>query len=638
MAVSRGQLAKSAASGSEAQYLSDWASYNKIGTLSAEQKTAALAQRTEWARSINTGNNSNNDTSQGSITNPFDVIKSGSGSSKISEMSDQYKTGINNEFEIKTKMEAAILKQLEIESNLHTEINESLSITGRLSESFRDTLIETLPAAAKLGYDISNITDMVTTLSEKTSKFSLISSNTLTQSFDTARAFGMTLPQLSEAFVEFEKVGYGAADTLDKINDAGLESASLGLNARKTTQDLKTNIEKLNEYGFKNGVEGLNRMVQKAAEFRMNMAETFKVAEKVMNPESAIELTANMQMLGGAVGDLNDPLKLMYMATNNVEGLQDAIHGAASSLAVYNEEQGRFEIKGANLRRAKEMASQLGVSYSEFAKGAIAAQERILATDTLLAKGFDLKDKDREFITNLSQMKDGEMQIVVPKSLSDDIKNQLGVGKDNEIKLSELTSEQIELLKSQRDALEGKTAEQMAQEMLTETKKMSNNLEAFVRSLAIQSKRQLLGKEGELLDGTDRIVPAFGEVLKTIKDLREDGLKMSQDPGRIGAAVKPIVDTVKEMGGYATGVIQSTKELIDVIKNEFIKGNETPKTKEQQKIEEENERRRERQKPRNDDNAFMFNANLKVTHIGLGNNMTIDQTEKGYLTPMSNMA
>jgi hypothetical protein len=379
-------------------------------------------------------------------------------------------------------------------------------------------------------------------------------------------------------------------------------------------------------------------MVQKAAEFRMNMAETFKVAEKVMNPESAIELTANMQMLGGAVGDLNDPLKLMYMATNNVEGLQDAIHGAASSLAVYNEEQGRFEIKGANLRRAKEMASQLGVSYSEFAKGAIAAQERILATDTLLAKGFDLKDKDREFITNLSQMKDGEMQIVVPKSLSDDIKNQLGVGKDNEIKLSELTSEQIELLKSQRDALEGKTAEQMAQEMLTETKKMSNNLEAFVRSLAIQSKRQLLGKEGELLDGTDRIVPAFGEVLKTIKDLREDGLKMSQDPGRIGAAVKPIVDTVKEMGGYATGVIQSTKELIDVIKNEFIKGNETPKTKEQQKIEEENERRRERQKPRNDDNAFMFNANLKVTHIGLGNNMTIDQTEKGYLTPMSNMA
>jgi hypothetical protein len=148
---------------------------------------------------------------------------------------------------------------------------------------FRDSLIKTLPAAATLGYDISNISDAITSLSEKTGKWNIIASNTLEQGFQTARAFGMTLPQLSDAFGEFEKVGFGAADTILKINTAGMKSVSLGLNSKKTTQDLKTNIEKLNEFGFKNGVDGLNRMVQKAAEFRMNMAETFKVAEKVMN-------------------------------------------------------------------------------------------------------------------------------------------------------------------------------------------------------------------------------------------------------------------------------------------------------------------------------------------------------------------
>jgi hypothetical protein len=341
-------------------------------------------------RAYPTNSNSNSNATLGSVLDPYAVIKAGSGTSKISEMSEQFKTGINNEKELlnKDKLNDAILKQLQIESNLHTEINEGLGLTGELSRSFRDTLIESTPAAAQLGYDIGNITDMMTTLSEKTSKFSLISSNTLDQSFKTSRAFGMTLPQLSEAFSEFEKVGYGAADTLDKINTAGLKSASIGLNSKKTTQDLKLNIEKLNEFGFKNGVEGLNRMVQKSAEFRMNMAETFKVAEKVMNPESAIELTANMQMLGGAIGDLNDPLKLMYMATNNVEGLQDALHGAAAGLATYNTEQKRFEITGANLRRAQEMAKTLGVDYKEFAKGAIAAQERIIANDVLLSKGF----------------------------------------------------------------------------------------------------------------------------------------------------------------------------------------------------------------------------------------------------------
>lgn len=590
----------------------------------------AEALRSYDLTQLNRNNNNSNSTQTGSVLKPYDVIKAGSGISKISEMSDQFKTGIDTEKELtdKDKLNEAILKQLQIESNLHTEINEGLGLTGELSRSFRDTLIESTPAAAELGYDIGNITDMMTSLSEKTSKFSLISSNTLDQSFKTSRAFGMTLPQLSEAFGEFEKVGYGAADTLDKINSAGLKSASLGLNSKKTTQDLKLNIEKLNEFGFKNGIDGLNRMVQKAAEFRMNMAETFKVAEKVMNPESAIELTANMQMLGGAIGDLNDPLKLMYMATNNVEGLQDALHGAAAGLATYNTEQKRFEITGANLRRAQEMAKTLGVDYKEFAKGAIAAQERIIANDVLLSKGFDIDDKDKEFLTNLSSMKDGEMQIVVPKSLSDDIKNQLGVGKDNEIKLSELTSTQVDILKKYQDQLEGKTAEQMANEMLSETKLMRNSLEALAKSFSISGKREMFGKEGELLDGKPRVIPGMGPILEQLKDIRKEGLEISKDPGRVGGIIKPILEEIKNLSGEIDGALDLTKEVINELKEQLKKGNKTEKTEEQQKNEAENKRREERQKAGNA--SVNHYHTFKISKTNNLENFSIDQTSKGY--------
>jgi hypothetical protein len=34
----------------------------------------------------------------------------------------------------------------------------------------------------------------------------------------------------------------------------------------------------------------------------------------------------------------------------------------------------------------------------------------------------------------------------------------------------------------------------------------------------------------------------------------------------------------------------------------------------------------------------MGNLNIKLTKTGFGNDMTIDQTEKGYLTPMRNTA
>jgi hypothetical protein len=83
----------------------------------------------------------------------------------------------------------------------------------------------------------------------------------------------------------------------------------------------------------------------------------------------------------------------------------------------------------------------------------------------------------------------------------------------------------------------------------------------------------------------------------------------------------------------------------ELIKNEFIKikdkllqMSKKENEEERLKTEEENRKKQNQSNNKNNDGAFIFNSNLKVTHIGLGNNMTIDQTEKGYLTPMRNMA
>ena len=578
-----------------------------------------------WKGMNPTQQQQSSNSSMGSILDPYAVIKAGQGESRISQMSEQLKTGLETEADLTdtVKLNEAILKQLKLESDLHTQINESMGMTGELSELFRDSIISTLPKAAMLGYDIQNISDAITSLSEKTGKLNIIASNTLEQGFETARAFGMTLPQLTEAMGEFEKVGYGAADTLDKINKAGMKSASLGLNARKTTQDLKNNIEKLNEYGFKNGVDGLNRMVQKAAEFRMNMAETFKVAEKVMNPESAIELTANMQMLGGAIGDLNDPLKLMYMATNNVEGLQDALQGAASTLATYNTEQQRFEITGANLRRAQEMAKTLGVDYKEFTKGAIAAQERILANDTLLSKGFNIDDKEMEFLTNLSSMKDGEMQIVVPKSLQESLGKELG---KNEVKLSELSDTQVALLKQYQDQLETKTPAEMAQDMFSETAKIRNATEATAKALVTYGKRQIFGREGRMQ--TEGNLPIVLPAIKALGELRQGQYEFSKDNNYIKGLIDTPLNVLKSgttilnlaLDNMVTTITDATQALKNATK--------TQPTEEQKRIEEENNRRKEGQKAGNA--SVNHYHTFKISKTNNLENFSIDQTSKGF--------
>ena len=584
--------------------------------------------RSEPSSSFKGGSNmsSGDEEVSGTISNPYDVLKAGRGRSTISEMNSQYKVKTDDlgGFNVETE----ILKQLKRESDLHTEINEKMGITGELSRSYRDTILELVPKAASLNYDMGNIAEMVTQLSANTGKFNLIAERTLERSFETARAFGLTLPQLADAMSEFEKVGYGASDTLKKINKAGIETLSLGLNSKKLTQELKDNIGKLNEYGFANGVAGLNRMVQKATEFRMNIAESFKLADKVMNPESAIELTANMQMLGGAIGDLNDPLKLMYMATNNVEGLQDALHGAAAGLATYNKEQGKFEIVGANLRRAKEMASQLGVSYQEFAKGAVAANERIAAGEALASKGFNIKDDEKEFLTNLAQMKDGEMQIVIPKSLEDSLGKELGGEK--EIKLSQLTKDQIDKLVEYQQQLEDKSPEDLARDMFSSQKNVELYTQQTALALTKYSKDITLGKNERPdgpLESLSRLQAKGGKLKADLISNNPEFLKnlFEETFGQAFQGTNGLINAVK-MG--FSGLTIAGESLVQKLE-QYIKN--TPNEKYDKKMKEE-EKWNESSKVK--DRRVTFNNNLKITHVGLGDGTISDitKTEKGYLT------
>ena len=383
-----------------------------------------------------------------------------------------------------------VLDQLTLENNVRTAVNEKIGISGELSEGLRREMMDSYPAAIRMGYGISQVTELMTDMMESSGRFNLISSETLTKSFSSARAFVGSLGDMGKAFTEFEKVGIGAGNAIDSINQAGKNSLSLGLVAKKTITDIRENIEKLNKYGFKDGIEGLATMSRRAKEFRMDMNDAFTIADKVMDPEKAIALTANLQVLGGAIGDFNDPLKLMYMATNNVEGLQDAIIKASGSLATYNDKQGRFEITGINIRRAKAMADELGISYESLTRGAVASQERLAASNDLMAKGFSIKDEDKEFITNLSKMDNGKMIIEIPKTLSQEFEGK------SKIALSDLTQSQIEVLEKNKKAFEAMSPADIARDQVTSVKNIERDLSAMWALQKIQALSTATGEKG----------------------------------------------------------------------------------------------------------------------------------------------
>jgi hypothetical protein len=380
-----------------------------------------------------------------------------------------------------TAAEEAAVQHLKDEVILRNDINSQIGISGQLSQDFREEIIESLPVIESMGYSFDDLSKTVIKTMEQTGRFSLVNRETMEKMAITSRAFIGDMESSAKLVRDFELLGIGNEEAFDNINKIGQSSLNIGLQARKVVSETQTNLSKINEYGFRNGVEGLSRMVQKSIEFRMGMAETFKIADKVFSPEGAIELSANLQAIGGAIGDLNDPLKLMYMATNNVEGLQDALIGVAGSLATYNTEQGRFEITGINLRRAKGLADELGISYNELANGAIAAAERSSAAIDLLSSGLKLEDKEKEFLTNISRMEGGKMVIDIPESLA----QKLGI-KETRVALENLDQNTAAALLENQKYFETLSPEEIAREQYSATQLIKLSVNEIATMLKVR--------------------------------------------------------------------------------------------------------------------------------------------------------
>lgn len=433
-----------------------------------------------------------------------------------------------------------LLQYYQQQSELLGVVNKGMGMTGKLSNDYRETLTEANIELLRYGITFGELTQAAQGLVDATGKFRTLNSETWKEAGVVASAFVGTLSQMAAMYPEFEKIGLGAADTNLAITKAGKDAVNVGLQAKNVTGEINRNLGKLNEYGFKNGVEGLSQMVRKANEFRMSMDSVFGIANKVMDPSSAIDLTANLQALGGAIGDFNDPLKMMYMATNNVEGLQDALVGAAKNLATYNSEQGRFEITGVNLRRAKEMADQFGMSVGELSKISIAAAERTSAASDLMSRGLTLDKDQQEFITNMAQMKGGRMAIEIN---SEKLK---GIFEADTIYLDQMTEEQAKLFKQYQKDFKEATPEEMVKNQATNIENMTrsiNYMAAVMRKEAGETGEEVAKAMGidfskyskETQSFADREAPELKKVIGDFKQTIIDFGKDEQNKkGKVG--------------------------------------------------------------------------------------------------------
>jgi hypothetical protein len=340
----------------------------------------------------------------------------------------------------------------------------------------------------------------------------------------------------SETLVNnFAEVGYETSQIGVNLEGSIQYIQSLGLNAKDVMGDVNTNMKNMNKYNFADGVVGLAKMAAQASMLRFDMADTFSFAEKVLNPEGAINTAAALQRLGLAVGQLGDPFALMNDAINDPGALQDSLIKATKQFVQFDDKTKSFKINPQGMLTLREMAAETGISYDNLAKSALAAvdlDKRLSFINPAL--NFD-KPEDKELLANMATMGEGGEYIV-------QLKNDK-TGEVDKIKLSEITNEELKALRKQQDE-KPKTLEEIQISQLDVLK----NIQAAIEGTAAKGtygvagasvvRGNIVGAEritNALTNSVDKNVPESAVITEKINDAvdKMSGLFVAKDAGKL---------------------------------------------------------------------------------------------------------
>ena len=371
----------------------------------------------------------------------------------------------------------------------------SMGVLSKQFDGFYNTVEKTAQYTNELGIGVEELAKMQADYSEELGRNVMLGESGLKSIAKIAAATNLGAEGATKLAADFDNMGLSAERTAEYTEQIMNDSHKLGLNASKVVKNLSQNMKMLNKYNFKNGVKGLMKMAETSAKLGVDMNMVSGMADKLFDIEGAVDMSAQLQVMGGEWAKLADPFKLMYMARNDMEGLMEAVGGAAAASAKFNSKTKEFEISAMEMHRLRKIAEQTGVSYEELAQaGKNAAKFSKIKTQI----GF-----------NLGSGKDGKaMQEFIANTAKFNEQGKAVIELNGEPKLvSQLTSADRTALKAQIE--EKKNLEERA--------KSAQNFDDQIKILINQLKTAALPLVKSL---NEELIPRFKKLMKT---LVEDG-------------------------------------------------------------------------------------------------------------------
>lgn len=326
--------------------------------------------------------------------------------------------------------------------------------TQKSTVALRQEIAVAIPSLISMGGETSDALAIQESVAKYLQTNVITSAEVTEQLFAAGKVLGFTASESGRVVTNFQNAGVQTGEMVENLQKVANIARSVGANTKAVFDLVENNLNQINKYGFQDGVSGLARMASQAAGLRINMSETFEFAAKVFNPEGAINMVATFQRLGVAAGDLADPFRLMYLASEDTEELQNQIVKMTEKFVQFDEKSGRFKVFPGAKRDLMALQEETGYAYDDLVKMGEGMAKFKLLQGQFKIGGFS--KEDQQFISNVAQYSKEKGGFTVKLGLGEEkLVSQIGSSDLEKIKtfnapvkLEDLAKEQLSVLET----------------------------------------------------------------------------------------------------------------------------------------------------------------------------------------------
>jgi len=445
--------------------------------------------------------------------------------------------------------------------------NAFLQGRTRLDE-MNDAVAKAAAGVIRLGGDISDVGNTMIGIADGARRNVIATEDQVSKLYAATTILGGSTKDLVDSF---DSVGISVSQIGTNLESSIEYIQSVGLNAKNVMGDVTKNMEQMNRFQFDGGVQGLAKMAAQASMLKFDMKQTFAFADKVLDPEGAINMAAAFQRLGVSVGNLTDPFALMNESINDPTGLQNSLARVGEKYTVFDEKTKTFKINPQGVLILREMEKEAGLAGGTLSKSALAAADldrRVSNINPSLK--FD-SEEDKQFLANMATMnKEGEYTVQLKNDKTGEVETK---------RLGDITQEEMEKLREQQENAP-KTLEDIQ-------KKQLDVLENIERAISGNVAKATYGIAGSSvirgnITGADRItravtgavdknVPESAEITKSVNNAvgKMAELFTQKDTGKISDAdfaikIAKLEDEIKsKASSYGEKGIGALKDILE---------------------------------------------------------------------------